>query len=53
MQEVMQKLQYVLNTLKTEKKELEKFADDDWCVLAQTVGLQTAIDLLEETFHLI
>ena len=37
-----------IEVLQFEKEELEDNANGDWCVLAQTVGLQRAIDLLEE-----
>lgn len=43
-----EEIENVIEILRSEKEELEQNANGDWCVLAQTVGLQRAIDLLEE-----
>jgi hypothetical protein len=43
-----EEIENVIEILQSEKKELEQLANGDWNMLAQTVGMQRAIDLLEE-----
>lgn len=43
-----EEIKNVIEVLQFDKQELEDDANGDWCILARTVGLQRAIDLLEE-----
>lgn len=43
-----EKIKYVIETLKTEKEDIEEMSNGDWILLAQAVGLQRGIELLEE-----
>ncbi len=44
----VEEIKDIIEVLQFDKQELEDNANGDWCVLAQTVGIQRAIDLLEE-----